>query len=39
MAKRKRKSLAAKRAGKKCKNGFRKGSARCLKRPRKRRSK
>jgi hypothetical protein len=32
----KRKSVAAKRAGKKCRYGFRKGSARCLKRPRKR---
>ena len=33
----KRKSLAQKRAGKSCKNGFRKGSAKCLKRPRRRR--
>jgi hypothetical protein len=32
----KKKSLAARRAGKKCKNGFRKGSAKCLKRPRRR---
>jgi len=31
---RRRKSLAAKRAAKHCKNGFRKGSARCRKRPR-----
>lgn len=38
MAKRRhRKSLAAKRAGKKCRFGFRKGSARCLKRARRRR--
>jgi hypothetical protein len=32
----KRKSLAAKRASKKCTHGFRKGSAKCLKRPRRR---
>jgi hypothetical protein len=32
----KRKSLKAKRAGKTCKNGFRKGSAKCLKKPRRR---
>jgi hypothetical protein len=32
----KKKGLAAKRAGKSCKFGFRKGSAKCLKRPRKR---
>ena len=38
MAKRRRKgSLAAKRAGKTCRYGFRKGSAKCLKRPRRRR--
>lgn len=37
MAKRRKKSLAAKRASKKCRYGFRKGSAKCLKRPRKRR--
>jgi hypothetical protein len=32
----KRKSLKAKRASKTCKHGFRKKSAKCLKRPRKR---
>lgn len=32
-----RKSLKAKRMGKHCKHGFRKGSAKCLKRARKRR--
>lgn len=31
-----KKSVAAKRAGKHCKHGFRKGSAKCLKRPRRR---
>jgi hypothetical protein len=31
-----RKSLKSKRAGKHCKNGFRKGSAKCLKKPRRR---
>lgn len=35
----KKKSLAAQRAGKKCKNGFRKKSAKCLKRARKRKRK
>lgn len=34
---RKKRSLAARRAGKSCKHGFRKGSAKCLKRPRRRR--
>lgn len=34
----KKKSLASKRKGKTCKNGFRKGSAKCLKRPRRRKS-
>ncbi len=33
----KKKSLKAKRAAKNCKFGFRKGSAKCLKAPRKRR--
>lgn len=33
----KRKSLRSKRAKKHCRYGFRKGSARCLKRPRRRR--
>lgn len=33
----KKKSLASKRAKKSCRFGFRKGSAKCLKRPRKRR--
>lgn len=33
----KKKSLAAKRASKHCKHGFRKGSAKCLKAPRRRR--
>lgn len=37
MARRRRGSLAARRAGKHCKNGFRKGSTKCLKRPRRRR--
>lgn len=32
-----RKSLKSKRAGKKCIHGFRKGSAKCRKHPRKRR--
>jgi hypothetical protein len=32
-----KKSLASKRAKKTCKHGFRKGSAKCLKRPRRRR--
>lgn len=36
MAKRRKKSLSAKRASKSCRYGFRKGSAKCLKRPRKR---
>jgi hypothetical protein len=37
MARRHKKSLAARRAGKHCKNGFRKGSIKCRKRPRGRR--
>lgn len=37
MAKRRKKGLAAKRAGKTCRYGFRKGSAKCLKKPRRRR--
>lgn len=36
MAKRRKKSLSAKRAGKKCKNGFREGSAKCRKHPKRR---
>ena len=32
----KKKSLKAKRAGKKCKNGFRKGKATCRKHPKRR---
>jgi hypothetical protein len=34
---RKKKSLAARRAGKTCRHGFRKGSAKCRKHPRRRR--
>lgn len=37
MARRRKGSLASRRAGKKCRFGFRKGSARCLKRSRRRR--